>query len=220
MLPAKASGEMSILDLPNAVETHLAVEGYLVRSQMIPPCPGIRALSLRLVTIRSGGEVLLPAQPNVVRKEGVARPASRYRDVAGKTRPAGSRQNAGSRRLTMPQERVALRLEPTAFQELDEDVAVWMRRLKDACEAGYYRTESALEEQTPIPWRRATCSDCFAWTDGFCEVYAIWSAASHDTCVYFPGSIQRTEHRQEHEAQSQEHRWWKRLLSRGWREGA
>ena len=47
----------------------------------------------------------------------------------------------------------------------------WVYRLKDAYDAGYYKTEPAVEAQTPFPWQNKTCKDCPFWANGVCHVF-------------------------------------------------
>jgi|SRR5947209_4211082 len=61
----------------------------------------------------------------------------------------------------------------------------WLLRLKTAYEAGYYRTEASLSEQTPFPWQNKTCSHCPFWTRGTCMVHREYRHAAAHTCTYF-----------------------------------
>ncbi len=69
-----------------------------------------------------------------------------------------------------------------------EDVTIenWMKRLKRAYEAGYYKTEPALGQQQPFPWQNKTCRDCPFWLDTcWCQVHAGDRALDEHTCAYF-----------------------------------
>jgi hypothetical protein len=61
----------------------------------------------------------------------------------------------------------------------------WVYRLKDAYDAGYYRTEAAPEAQTSFPWQNKTCGDCPFWSDGMCLVFAEDQGPWAHTCVFF-----------------------------------
>lgn len=55
-------------------------------------------------------------------------------------------------------------------------------RLKAAVEAGYYRTEPALDKQTTFPWQNRVCRDCPYWQDEYCIVHAEFRAPTSPTC--------------------------------------
>jgi hypothetical protein len=61
----------------------------------------------------------------------------------------------------------------------------WMTELKRAVEAGYYRTEAALGEQTQFPWQGKTCRDCPFWRENICVVHVESRSGSAHTCIYF-----------------------------------
>ena len=61
----------------------------------------------------------------------------------------------------------------------------WVYRLRDAYQAGYYRTESAEDAQTAFPWQNKTCRDCPFWSNGICRVYGAYRPAEAHTCAYF-----------------------------------
>ena len=61
----------------------------------------------------------------------------------------------------------------------------WMLRLKAAYEAGYYRTEAAVDEQTRFPWQNRTCGDCPFWAHNTCLVRSARRGAGDATCRYF-----------------------------------
>lgn len=44
-------------------------------------------------------------------------------------------------------------------------IDAWVYCLKKAYDAGYYRTEPAVDEQTPFPWQNKFCRDCPFWSD-------------------------------------------------------
>lgn len=60
----------------------------------------------------------------------------------------------------------------------------WLRRLKEAFEAGYYRTEAAEGEQEPFPWQNRACGDCPFWIHDICLVHEIPRPANAHTCRY------------------------------------
>ena len=64
-------------------------------------------------------------------------------------------------------------------------VEPWMRRLKAAYEAGYYRTEAAVGEQTRFPWQDRTCGDCPFWARNTCLVRGTRRGPGDATCRYF-----------------------------------
>jgi len=60
----------------------------------------------------------------------------------------------------------------------------WLRRLKQAYEAGYYRTEAAEDEQERFPWQNRTCGDCPFWVRDMCLVHDVTRPANAHTCRY------------------------------------
>jgi len=64
-------------------------------------------------------------------------------------------------------------------------IDAWIVRLKDAYDAGYYKTEAASEEQAVFPWRSKTCKDCPFWSNNICQVHADFRASTAHTCTYF-----------------------------------
>ncbi len=66
-----------------------------------------------------------------------------------------------------------------------DDRGEWLRRLKGAYEAGYYRTEAAEDEQEPFPWQNRTCGDCPFWMRNTCLVREARRGAGDATCKYF-----------------------------------
>ena len=67
----------------------------------------------------------------------------------------------------------------------DPPVEPWVKRLKQAVDAGYYRTEVATEEQTPFPWQDRTCGDCPFFQNNLCQVRGARRGAYDATCKYF-----------------------------------
>ncbi len=89
-----------------------------------------------------------------------------------------------------------------AGQESNEARDAWLRRLKHAVDAGYYRTESAEGEQTAFPWQGHTCGDCPFWLHDVCTVYQIARPANAHTCRYFD-----RPHREQGRARLYRRRW-------------
>lgn len=65
------------------------------------------------------------------------------------------------------------------------EVEPWMIRLKAAVDAGYYRTEAAMGEQTRFPWQDRSCGDCPFWMSNTCIVRGARRGARDATCRYF-----------------------------------
>lgn len=61
----------------------------------------------------------------------------------------------------------------------------WLRRLKSAYEAGYYRTEADEDRQEPFPWQNRTCGDCPFWMQEVCLVHGTPRRADAHTCRYY-----------------------------------
>ncbi|MGH2442360.1 MAG: hypothetical protein ACRDFX_04260 [Chloroflexota bacterium] len=61
----------------------------------------------------------------------------------------------------------------------------WVLKLKDAYQAGYYKTEVDSAQQTPFPWQNKSCKDCPFWLHGVCRVYGQQRPALSHTCSYF-----------------------------------
>jgi hypothetical protein len=61
----------------------------------------------------------------------------------------------------------------------------WLLNLKAACEAGYYRTESAETEQETFPWQNKLCRDCPFWINDICQVDLGRCNGYRETCAYF-----------------------------------
>ena len=64
-------------------------------------------------------------------------------------------------------------------------VESWVLRLKAAYEAGYYRTEAAVGQQTRFPWQDRTCGDCPFWARNTCLVRGTRRGSGDATCRYF-----------------------------------
>lgn len=92
----------------------------------------------------------------------------------------------------------------------------WVYRLKQACDAGYYRTEAADGEQTAFPWQNKTCKDCPFWANNICQVFAEHRTGTSHTCVYFDGGNREQAQMmiQERNAEGLR-RWWERFNDRG-----
>jgi hypothetical protein len=71
----------------------------------------------------------------------------------------------------------------------------WAIKLKAAYEAGYYRTETAVEDQTRFPWQGKTCKDCPFWLNRVCRVYATQRDGDAHTCSYFDATHHPEERR-------------------------
>jgi hypothetical protein len=61
----------------------------------------------------------------------------------------------------------------------------WVLRLRNAYQAGFYRTEAAVDEQVSFPWQGKTCRDCPFWSDNVCSVFLERRSALAHTCCYF-----------------------------------
>jgi hypothetical protein len=61
----------------------------------------------------------------------------------------------------------------------------WVLKLKAACDAGYYKTETAEGGQISFPWQNKTCKDCQFWSNSVCHVYAEYRSPTAHTCVCF-----------------------------------
>lgn len=66
----------------------------------------------------------------------------------------------------------------TTSEPLDERLL----RLKAAVEAGYYRTEPAVGEQTAFPWQNRVCRDCPHWVADYCVLHAEYRSPTSLTC--------------------------------------
>lgn len=61
----------------------------------------------------------------------------------------------------------------------------WVTSLKTAYDAGYYRTESAVEAQLHFPWQNKSCQDCPFWANNTCRVHDEYRSSDTHTCSYF-----------------------------------
>jgi hypothetical protein len=61
----------------------------------------------------------------------------------------------------------------------------WVLRLREAYDAGYYRTEAAISEQSTFPWQGKTCRDCPFWGENVCRVFDERRSGVAHTCCYF-----------------------------------
>jgi hypothetical protein len=88
----------------------------------------------------------------------------------------------------------------------------WAVKLKEAYEAGYYRTESANGDQILFPWQDRTCKDCPFWLNKVCRVHAVQRDGDDHTCSYFDAS-HHVEARRVIDARLHAVRpiWWGRL---------
>lgn len=84
----------------------------------------------------------------------------------------------------------------------DHNGTAWLRRLKAAYEAGYYRTEADEDVQTPFPWQNRTCGDCPFWMHDICLVDEAQRPANAHTCRYFD-----RPHREEARTLIRRRRW-------------
>jgi hypothetical protein len=66
-----------------------------------------------------------------------------------------------------------------------QNFEAWMLDLKRAVEAGYYRTEPSVGQQTKFPWQGKTCRNCPFWRESVCRVHAENRSGSAHTCMYF-----------------------------------
>ena len=92
----------------------------------------------------------------------------------------------------------------------------WVLRLKDAYDAGYYKTERAEGMQTSFPWSRKTCKDCPFWSNSICQVFAEYKSSAAHTCSYFDPWNRTTAQSIIQERQWQGfRRWWEWFNDRG-----
>jgi hypothetical protein len=61
----------------------------------------------------------------------------------------------------------------------------WMHRLKQAYDAGYYKTEAAPDAQSAFPWQNKWCKDCPFWQASVCHVFGEYRRGLSHTCAYF-----------------------------------
>jgi hypothetical protein len=91
----------------------------------------------------------------------------------------------------------------------------WVYQLKDAYEAGYYRTEAAEASQTRFPWQNKTCKDCPFWSNSICRVFGAYRPAEIHTCSYFdPWNRAQGEEVIRMRASKEVVRWWEWLNHR------
>ena len=83
-----------------------------------------------------------------------------------------------------------------------QDGEEWLRRLKQAYAAGYYRTEVAEGEQTRFPWQNRICGDCPFWVHDICLVHETPRPSNAYTCRY-----DDRPHREEARALIRRRRW-------------
>lgn len=88
------------------------------------------------------------------------------------------------------------------MSEEDDNGAAWLQRLKEAYDAGYYRTEPDEQDQEPFPWQNRTCGDCPFWMNNICLVEQAPRPANAHTCRYFDRA-----HREEGRALLRRRRW-------------
>jgi hypothetical protein len=62
---------------------------------------------------------------------------------------------------------------------------MWIARLMQAYDAGYYQTEAAEDRQSGFPWQNKTCKDCPFWANSICQVFAEYRSSTTHTCSYF-----------------------------------
>jgi hypothetical protein len=63
--------------------------------------------------------------------------------------------------------------------------ADWLLRLKAACDAAYYKTETDLGQQSRFPWQDSACKDCPFWSAEICQVRLECRQPADHTCSYF-----------------------------------
>lgn len=61
----------------------------------------------------------------------------------------------------------------------------WIHRLKLGYDAGFYKTEESLGQQSGFPWQSKTCKDCPFWSKSRCPVFGEYRGPWAHTCVYF-----------------------------------
>ncbi len=89
-------------------------------------------------------------------------------------------------------------------------------RLKEAYEAGYYKTEPEPNEQTPFPWQNKTCKDCPFWVNSICQMFTEYRGPQAHICTYFDNWNQQQAQTIIQERQSQAmRRWWEWFNDRG-----
>jgi hypothetical protein len=92
----------------------------------------------------------------------------------------------------------------------------WVYRLKDAYQAGYYRTEPAEGTQTPFPWLNKSCRDCPFWINSICQVHAEYRGPLAHTCSYFdPWNREQAQTIMRERQWQGIRRWWEWLNDQG-----
>ena len=88
----------------------------------------------------------------------------------------------------------------------------WLIELKQAVDAGYYRTEAAVEDQTRFPWQGKSCRDCPFWRESICRVHAEARSGRAHTCTFFDAPNRRAAvELMESRNTAVQKLWWGRL---------
>ena len=88
----------------------------------------------------------------------------------------------------------------------------WVIRLKAGFEAGYYRTEAAVEAQMAFPWQNKRCRDCPFWLNNVCRVDAAPRSPDAHTCLYFDAENHASARRIIDQRMNRVRRaWWDQL---------
>lgn len=89
------------------------------------------------------------------------------------------RQNAHDSGMDIGQSERAQQAEPVHSPSPNDrsDDETWLLRLKAACEAGYYKTESDCERQTPLPGRGSQTRGNEPWSGIRRRVRHAWRAS-------------------------------------------
>jgi len=99
---------------------------------------------------------------------------------------------------------------------MEQVIEPWMKKLKAAYRAGYYRTESDIRQQSSFPWQNKTCKDCPFWSNSICQVFAEYRSSTTHTCAYFDPWNRSTAQNIIQERQWQGfRRWWEWFNDRG-----
>lgn len=92
---------------------------------------------------------------------------------------------------------------------LEPTLDAWVYRLKEACDAGYYRTEVAEGHQTGFPWQNKACRDCPFWSNNYCQVWEGYRWPTTHTCTYFdPWNREAGYDVIQHRHENLLRRWW------------
>ena len=92
----------------------------------------------------------------------------------------------------------------------------WVQTLKAAYDAGYYRTETALGNQSSFPWQNKFCRDCPFWSNSICQVFAEYRSSTAHTCSYYDPCNRQAAQTLIHDRQLQGFkRWWEWFNERG-----